>query len=426
MTKKTTMIIIIVLSSILLIMTVLIVQAVMSRNNEAARSEPTPGRVTETSDPQLSIIEVTSISIELESNEILKGTRFIPDIIIQPYNATDKAYEIHSDNERVLRYIGGNWLAADLGSTNLVVTTANGITATVRITVIPPELEALTFQEEEIIMQPDDMIFLNPVFIPADAVPYDPIIYTSSNEKVAIVARDGRVSAIGTGSTIITAAVGDISAEIQLRVVVPVKSVFIVMPRRVYSVGDNVEFTLQFDPVNASTDNIETVFSGAAITSTGENAFRCDEAGEVTITVTTENDRTSTVTIRVHDLAAFTDEVFRLINIERGNEGVSQLTRSSTLTQTALVRAREIIQQFSHTRPDGREYITAFDENGVEYRVAGENLAAGQESPADVIKAWMDSPGHRANMLETEFGRIGIGVVMDNTGRLYWTQMFSD
>ena len=425
MSKKTTRVTIIILSAILLVMIVLIVMAIMQRN-DTSQPEPTPRPVEDTPDPKDTVINVIAVSIELESTEIIKGTRFRPEIIILPENATDKLYEIHSDNERILRYIGGNWLAADLGATNLTVTAANGVTATVRITVIPPDLEAIEFQEEEIIMEPDDMIFLNPVLIPADAVPFDPIIYNSSNDRVAIVARDGRLTAIGTGTARITATVGEFSAEVRVRVVVPIKSVVIVMPRRVYAVGDTAQFAIQLDPSNASDEFIEITYSGASVTPTGDTAFRCDEPGEVTITATAENDKTTSLTIYVHDLAAFADEVFRLTNLERHAAGLTQFTRTAPLNQTALVRARETTQLFSHTRPDGRDYITAFDENNVEYLVAGENLAMGQETPAQVLKDWMDSSGHRATILESEFTRMGIGVVMDNNGRLYWVQTFSN
>ena len=400
--------------------------AVVRQNSGPSQPAPTPGQVEKTPDPKDSIINVLSISIELESTEIIKGTRFRPEIIILPDNATDKFYEIHSDNERVLRYVGGNWLAADLGAANLTVTAINGISSTLRITVIPPDLEAIEFQEEEIIMEPDDIIFLNPVFIPADAVPFDPIIYNSSNDKVAIVARDGRLTAIGTGTTRITATVGEFSAEVTVRVVVPIRSVFIVMPRRVYSIGDTAQFTIQLDPSNASDEFIEITFSGASVTQIGDTSFRCDEAGEVTITATAENDRTSNLTILVHDLVEFADEVFRLTNLERAAAGLSQFTRTAPLNQTALVRANETIQSFSHTRPDGRDYITAFVENGADYLVAGENLALGQENPAQVLKDWMDSTGHRATILESEFSRMGVGVVMDSNGRLYWTQTFTN
>ena len=426
MKKQATTITIIVLSVILLIMTAFIVMSVMYQNNTPSQPASTPEVIAKTPEPTPNIIAVTDVSIELESVEILKGTRFKPDIIIQPHNATDKLYEIHSDDEKILRYLGGNWLAADLGSANLTVTAANGITASVRITVIPPELEALSFLEDEIILEPEDIVFLNPILTPADAVPFDPIVYTTSNERVAIVARDGRLTALDTGIARITASVGNINTEIRVRVVVPIKNISIVMPRRVFSIGDNTQFTIQLDPANATDEYIDIKFSGAAVTQIGETAFRCDEAGDVTITVTTENNKTASMLVKVIDLAAFADEVLRLTNLERGNAGVSHLTRTSTLNQIALIRARETIQLFSHNRPDGRWFLTVFADNGITYSDAGENLAMGQETPAEVVKAWMDSPGHKENMLYSDFGRIGIGVAMDNSGKLYWTQLFTD
>jgi uncharacterized protein YkwD len=88
------------------------------------------------------------------------------------------------------------------------------------------------------------------------------------------------------------------------------------------------------------------------------------------------------------------------------------------------VRAEELIQSFSHTRPDGTSCFTAFDEFGVDYRAAGENIAAGQKTPEDVVNSWMNSSGHRANILSENFTAIGVGVAEDVNGTLYWVQMF--
>jgi uncharacterized protein YkwD len=86
----------------------------------------------------------------------------------------------------------------------------------------------------------------------------------------------------------------------------------------------------------------------------------------------------------------------------------------------------EIITLFSHTRPNGEDPFTAFRENGVKYILAGENIAFGQRTPQIVVDAWMNSPGHQANILGPEFGRLGVGVAIDDRGALYWAQSFMD
>ena len=250
--------------------------------------------------------------------------------------------------------------------------------------------------------------------------------YTSDNEAVASVSEDGLITAVDSGTTNITASIGDISAQIKVTVIIPVKGITIEMPRRVFSIGDKAEFTIVIDPPNATNANVSVSYSGASVTPAGDNSFTCNAAGEVIITFSADNTRPIEISIQVHDLAVFADEVFRLTNIERVNANLPELTRYAPLNQTALLRARETVTLWSHTRPDGRPFYTAFTDTNVEYLAAGENLAAGQKNPAEVVRSWMESTGHRENILAVEFGRLGVGVIMDDEGKIYWTQMFMD
>lgn len=123
------------------------------------------------------------------------------------------------------------------------------------------------------------------------------------------------------------------------------------------------------------------------------------------------------------DTKGYVDEVIRLVNVERANAGLSPLSKNGGACQGAAVRANEIVNTFSHTRPDGRSCFTVFEEVGVTYTSCGENIAAGQKSPEAVVTAWMNSPGHRANILDEGFEEIGVGVVEVN-GYFYWVQLF--
>lgn len=118
-------------------------------------------------------------------------------------------------------------------------------------------------------------------------------------------------------------------------------------------------------------------------------------------------------------------EVLRLVNVQREKAGKQPLTLDAKLSQAAGVRAAEIVQLFSHTRPDGTSCFTAMKEAGVSYMAAGENIAAGQRTPAEVMESWMNSQGHRENILSDSFGRLGVGYTVVN-GRAYWVQMFAD
>lgn len=116
--------------------------------------------------------------------------------------------------------------------------------------------------------------------------------------------------------------------------------------------------------------------------------------------------------------------VAALVNQARAANGLTPLRYSDRLSEAALVRAREIPSLFSHTRPNGTSCFTAISEAGIAYRTAGENIAYGQRSADEVMEAWMNSSGHRANILGKDFAYIGVGVVYEN-GTYYWTQFFA-
>ena len=115
----------------------------------------------------------------------------------------------------------------------------------------------------------------------------------------------------------------------------------------------------------------------------------------------------------------------RLVNIERANAGLAPLGTSNALNQATQVRATELIQLFAHERPDGRSIWTVLDEYGISRRTSGENIAVGQTTPAQVVEGWMNSPGHRANILNPNFTKLGVGYAKTNTGyKHHWAQMF--
>ena len=118
-------------------------------------------------------------------------------------------------------------------------------------------------------------------------------------------------------------------------------------------------------------------------------------------------------------------EVIRLTNIERVKAGRSPLQYHAGLQRAAMVRAEEITRKFSHIRPDGTDSSTALYENGVACD-GGENIAAGQKTPEAVVRAWMNSSGHKATMMQQSITHIGVGVCKSPiTGQWLWVQDFS-
>lgn len=124
-------------------------------------------------------------------------------------------------------------------------------------------------------------------------------------------------------------------------------------------------------------------------------------------------DTTATVSVNAQ-------KVVDLVNAERAKAGLGALTIDTKVTAAAQVRAKEVQTSFSHTRPDGRSCFTALDEANASYRGAGENIALGQKSPEQVMNDWMNSEGHRANIMNPNFKYIGVGV--DGNA---WTQLFT-
>ena len=121
---------------------------------------------------------------------------------------------------------------------------------------------------------------------------------------------------------------------------------------------------------------------------------------------------------------SYVEQVVSLVNAERAKEGLAPLQLDSKVSAAAQVRAQEIVSLFSHTRPDGTSCFTALDEADISYQSAGENIAYGQRTPEEVVTAWMNSAGHRANIMNPNFTSIGVGYyTVGNTA--YWSQLFT-
>ena len=117
-------------------------------------------------------------------------------------------------------------------------------------------------------------------------------------------------------------------------------------------------------------------------------------------------------------------QVLALVNEERRKVGVAPLTLSAELQSAAAIRAEEITQKFSHTRPDGTNFQTILPNS--RYYIAGENIAAGNSTAAKVVQQWMNSPGHRANILRSDYTELGVGYVYKENSQYmhYWVQIF--
>lgn len=121
----------------------------------------------------------------------------------------------------------------------------------------------------------------------------------------------------------------------------------------------------------------------------------------------------------------YVQQVIDLVNQERAKAGLSPLTESSAVSSAAYIRSKEITQNFSHTRPDGSSFSTVLRQNGISFSSSGENIAYGQKTPQEVMNVWMNSSGHRANILNSNYTTIGVGCYQAASGTIYWTQLFT-
>ena len=122
-------------------------------------------------------------------------------------------------------------------------------------------------------------------------------------------------------------------------------------------------------------------------------------------------------------VTSFEQEVIRLVNEIRIENGLRPLTYDWELSRVARYKSQDMKDNkyFSHTSPVYGSPFQMMKSFGISYRSAGENIAKGYATPEAVVEGWMNSPGHRANILNSSFTHIGVGYVAE--GR-YWTQMF--
>jgi len=125
-------------------------------------------------------------------------------------------------------------------------------------------------------------------------------------------------------------------------------------------------------------------------------------------------------------IATMEKEVVRLVNIEREKQGLQPYKHNSQVTSIARRKSEDMRDKkyFSHQSPTYGSPFEMLNQFGVEFTAAGENIAKGQKTAQAVMTSWMNSPGHRKNILSEKFTEIGVGLAKDANGTTYWTQQF--
>jgi uncharacterized protein YkwD len=144
-----------------------------------------------------------------------------------------------------------------------------------------------------------------------------------------------------------------------------------------------------------------------------------------TTTTTTTTKPTTPATSTTSTLAAYETEVIRLTNVERAKAGCAALKTDARLTNAARAHSQDMVTKnfFSHTGSNGSDFVAREKAAGY-LSPSAENIAWGQRTSADVMTVWMNSSGHRANILSCGSTAVGVGVVLTAKGIPYWTQDF--
>lgn len=270
----------------------------------------------------------------------------------------------------------------------------------------------ILLSSEEISLKVGEITVVQAVVVPDDSEK-NPILWSSNDEGVAVVSQKGEIRAVAKGECVITATLGkddQIKAELRVQVTSPEGN----------GVSDQ-------GTGNTNSSINESLNGGTGGSSgNGNQNSSPEQTGNSNSGALNSGTSEAEPVVNAYYMDSYAEQVLGIVNTRRAEAGLEPLTMNYTLVSAAKVRAAEIVQSFSHTRPNGTSCFTAWDEAGVGYSGAGENLAAGQWSAESAMNAWMNSEGHRANILNGSFTQIGIACYYDPDSPYgyYWVQCF--
>ena len=266
--------------------------------------------------------------------------------------------------------------------------------------------------------------------------------WSSSDTNVCTV-KNGRVTAVSEGKAYVSASVGKATLKCKVNVydsyITPVDDISLDKGKsKTINVGFYGTTSVGAIILDASiakieisivdTNKLKVIVKGVSDGTTQISIYnRYDKSVNRVINVsvgTGENkikDWQDTPTAESTVSDNYAEEMLEIINAERAKTGASPLSLDSELCGAAEIRAKEISVKFSHTRPDGSDCFTVINNLSYNYYTAGENIAWGQQSVEEAMDSWMNSSGHRANILSSSFTKVGIGYDRDTN---CWVQLF--
>lgn len=127
-------------------------------------------------------------------------------------------------------------------------------------------------------------------------------------------------------------------------------------------------------------------------------------------------------------ISSYEQKVAELVNVEREKAGLPALKLDTSISNVARLKSKDMADNnyFAHQSPTYGSAGNMLSQYGIKWSAWGENIASGQRTPEAVVSAWMNSSGHRANILSSNYSKIGVGYVTNSNGTPYWTQMFTN
>ncbi|MBQ5319150.1 MAG: hypothetical protein J6K17_08655 [Oscillospiraceae bacterium] len=279
----------------------------------------------------------------------------------------------------------------------------------------------------------------------------DKVTWSSRDESVAKIksskGNTAKIVGVGSGTTHIIAKVG----KKNLKCKITVKKSFITAEKEKVSVGIgktitatvSVKGSKKISYSNGAPEKctitsvkwdgdklkfkIKGKAAGSALIKVYAKGYSKTTMETITVNVTGKN--TSSTSSSASSTSSVSEEVkvVDLVNEEREAAGLPKLVMDDSLNKVAKLRAEELLNNLSHTRPNGTNCFTALSENGITYGHAAENIAAGQRDAEEVMSTWMRSTGHRDNILSADAEKIGVALVETTFGYgYYWVQVFTD
>ncbi|MDO4356576.1 MAG: Ig-like domain-containing protein, partial [Clostridia bacterium] len=306
--------------------------------------------------------------------QLNRGDKLSLTAVLSPAGAQSTLTWSSSSKAKVSVSNGGVITGLAEGTATITVKTSNGKKATVKVQVVDPTKPTgiSLSQSGTVNVYKGETVQLNAALAPASAK--SELSWTSSNKKTATVNSNGVVTGVKEGTVTITVKTyNGKKATVKVKVTAA--------PKQEVSEGSA---------------------SGSQDASTGTDAVQSPDEGSSSDSVVSHS--------------SLADQVFQQVNTYRAQNGMGALKRSSALDKAAAIRAREIAEVFSHTRPDGSVWYSVSD------LAYGENIARNYQTASGVMNGWINSAGHRANILDS-YNTIGIAAVQVN-GVMCWVQLF--